>query len=151
MREARLLKVYIAGPLHNEGERWYLESIDSLCRDLGYETYLPHRDAGLCSPSGDGCEFFFQRDWHALDEVDMLVAVLNGPEVDPGTAWEVGYAFARSCPIFGLYEDTRISDPKASINLMIYNSATILCNSKELLREKLITFMNEHSEANANA
>lgn len=133
------LKIYIAGPLYTEGERWYLEHIDQVCRDLGFETYLPHRDAGICPPSGEGGEVFFQADLHELREADLVVAVLNGQSIDPGTAWEMGFAYARGLPIIGIFEDTRIYDPRANINLMIYHS-TELCNSMDSLKEKLILF-----------
>jgi nucleoside 2-deoxyribosyltransferase len=129
-------KVYIAGPLFTSGERWYLEYIDQICRQAGFETYLPHRDAGLCPPSGEGGKFFFNEDLKKLDEVDLLVAVLNGCEVDSGTAWEVGYAYARGRPILGIYDDKRVSDPQANFNPMLYYSVD-LCDSMECLEKKL--------------
>lgn len=129
-------KIYIAGPLYNEGERWFLEQIDQLCRRLGFDTYLPHRDAGLCPASGEGGESFFQADWKELERVDLVVAVLNGPSIDPGTAWEIGFAYARGCRIIGVVDDTRIFDPQANINLMIYHSVE-LCTSVTDLEEKL--------------
>ena len=39
--------IYIAGPLFNTHERWYLESIANLLEQAGYRTFLPHRDAGV--------------------------------------------------------------------------------------------------------
>lgn len=132
----KALKIYIAGPLYNEGERWYLERIDKLCRDLGFETYLPHRDAGICPPSGEGGKFFFEADRQKLLEADLIVAVLNGSSIDPGTAWEMGFAYARGCRIIGIFEDTRIYNPEANINLMIYYS-TDLCDSINSLEAKL--------------
>ena len=35
---------YIAGPLFNEGERWFVEKICALAEGAGFETFLPHRD-----------------------------------------------------------------------------------------------------------
>jgi nucleoside 2-deoxyribosyltransferase len=134
----KLKKVYIAGPLFTSGECWYLEYINKMCREAGFETYLPHRDAGLCPPSGEGGEFFFNEDLKNLDEVDLVVAVLNGREVDSGTAWEVGYAYARGYPILGIYDDKRISDAKANFNPMLYHSID-LCDSIECLKRKLMS------------
>jgi len=129
-------RIYLAGPLYNEGERWYLEKLDQLCRDLGFETYLPHRDGGLCPSSGDGGDFFFKADREELDRVDLVLAVLNGVGVDAGTSWEIGYAFAHSCRVIGLIDDTRIDNPKANINLMIFHSVEI-CESISALESKL--------------
>ena len=40
-------KVYIAGPLFDDHERSYLEKIAIILEKNEYETFLPHRDAGL--------------------------------------------------------------------------------------------------------
>ena len=45
-------KVYIAGPLFTQGDRWFLEKIDELLQNHGFVTYLPHRDGGLCPSDG---------------------------------------------------------------------------------------------------
>ena len=45
-------KVYIAGPLFTQGDRWFLEKIDDLLQNHGFVTYLPHRDGGLCPSDG---------------------------------------------------------------------------------------------------
>lgn len=127
---------YIAGPLFTEGDRWYLEYIDDRCAALGYATYLPHRDAGLSPPSGEGTRFFFEADIDALIEADLVVAVLHGPDVESGTAWEMGYAYARGTPIVAIVDDTRVADPAVNINLMIYHSADV-CTSVDELVEKL--------------
>lgn len=135
--------IYVAGPLFTSGERWYLEAIDSLCQEAGFATYLPHRDAGLCPSSGEGGKFFFTEDLKKLDLADLVVAVLNGREVDSGTAWELGYAFARGCPILGIYDDKRISSPQAGFNPMVFHSIE-LCDSMECLKAKLATAFTPH-------
>lgn len=43
----------------------------------------------------------------ALDEADAVVAVLDGADVDSGTAAEIGYAFARGRRIVGYRSDLR--------------------------------------------
>lgn len=45
-------KVYIAGPLFTQGDRWFLEKIDDSLQNHGFVTYLPHRDGGLCPSDG---------------------------------------------------------------------------------------------------
>ena len=56
-----------------------------------------------------------------IDEADMVFAVLDGTDVDSGTAAEIGYAFARAKPILGYRGDFRLSaDNEGSIvNLQV--------------------------------
>ena len=56
-----------------------------------------------------------------IDACDMVFAVLDGVDVDSGTAAEIGYAFARARPILGYRGDFRLSaDNEGSIvNLQV--------------------------------
>ena len=36
--------VYVAGPLFDEGERWWIETIEARIAAHGLSTFLPHRD-----------------------------------------------------------------------------------------------------------
>ncbi len=128
--------VYIAGPLYTPAERSYLEEIESICATAGFETYLPHRDGGLAPANGSSTTPFFKKDIAALNDCTVVVAILNGTDVDSGTAWEVGYAYARQRALLGIFEDTRIDSPLASLNLMITSSITIF-QSRDSLAEEL--------------
>jgi nucleoside 2-deoxyribosyltransferase len=57
----------------------------------------------------------------AIDEAHAVVAVLDGVDVDSGTAAEIGYAFARGKLIVGYRGDFRLSaDNEGSIvNLQV--------------------------------
>ena len=57
----------------------------------------------------------------ALDECDAVVAVLDGVDVDSGTAAEIGYAFAKGKPILGYRGDSRLSadNEGATVNLQV--------------------------------
>lgn len=62
------------------------------------------------------------------------MAVLDGAQVDDGTAWEIGWAHARSIPVYGLRTDRRVSQqPDEPVNLMIVESLRRLCRSVEEL------------------
>ena len=56
-----------------------------------------------------------------IDACDMVLAVLDGVDVDSGTAAEIGYAFAGAKPILGYRGDFRLSaDNEGSIvNLQV--------------------------------
>ena len=97
-------KVYIAGPLFDDHERSYLEKIANILEKNEYETFLPHRDAGLVEG-----EFtpktkikIFDMDLDFLKSADMVVALLTGRDVDSGTSAEIGYAYALNKQLIGI-------------------------------------------------
>lgn len=139
------MKCYIAGPLFTEGDRWYLEKIDAECEKLGLKTYLPHRDAGLCPADDKNTQFYFQTDYQNILESDFLVAVLHGTDVDSGTAWEIGCAYANGKQIFAIADDIRVAEIKENINLMISNSVELSFTFSQLI-ENLRNYIHENGE-----
>lgn len=84
-------KIFIAGPIFSEGERNYNLQIDSICREMGYQTFMAQRDVGIVTDNN--LEAAFNSDLNNLKNSDIIVANLDGVDVDSGTAWEIGYAF----------------------------------------------------------
>lgn len=75
-----MTKIYVAGPLFNTHERWYLEQMASALEAAGYGTFLPHRDAGdLGEPTHEARDRVFEADLAALNECDACVALLDWP------------------------------------------------------------------------
>ena len=85
-----MVRIYIAGPLCQKENREFLEEINSICKDLGFETFLPHKDAGLFKNIKDISKLSKQ-DFQELYKCDILIGVLNGICVGAGTVWEMGY------------------------------------------------------------
>lgn len=57
---------------------------------------------------GAGAPRLIMRDCRdALVACDLVVALLAGPQVDDGTAWEIGYAHAKGMPVIGIRTDFR--------------------------------------------
>ena len=56
-----------------------------------------------------------------IDEADMVFAVLDGTDVDSGTAAEIGYAFAKGKRIVGYRGDFRLSadNEGSKVNLQV--------------------------------
>ncbi len=98
--------IYVAGPLFNTHERWYLEQISAALEQAGHRTFLPHRDAGIFKSEADRPRLF-HTDMQALEGCDMLVALLTGADHDSGTCAELGYVYARGKPCFGITDDVR--------------------------------------------
>jgi nucleoside 2-deoxyribosyltransferase len=100
--------IYVAGPLFNMHERWYLERITEALEDAGYRTFLPHRDAGLVKlGSSEERTRIFKIDIDALNAADLIVALLTGADHDSGTSAELGYMYALGKPCFGISDDKR--------------------------------------------
>jgi nucleoside 2-deoxyribosyltransferase len=135
--------IYIAGPLFTPGERSFLEQIDALCHELGFDTYLPHRDAGLFIRGSESSRYFFENDSKRLVGADVVIAVLNGLEIDSGTAWEMGYTCALHKPVIGYLDDSRIFAPAEQLNPMILNSLHVLVRKIEDLKSELEIYRNE--------
>ena len=132
------MKAYVAGPLFDEGERWWIEKVEQLVADAGFETFLPHRD----NPPKD--EFnvrqIFENDKRGVDECDVVVASLNGVITDDGTAWELGYAYATGKYLIGLHTDWRNRFDDQVVNLMLECSLHKLVRSFDELRAALTEF-----------
>jgi nucleoside 2-deoxyribosyltransferase len=132
------MKIYLAGPLgFSEAGRFYQDSI--LLPALGrtghdilnpWTLTDPHKiDAIVAMPYGPA-----RRDaWRslnteigsnnraAIDRSDAIFAILDGVDVDSGTAAEIGYAFAKGKPILGYRGDFRLSadNEGAMVNLQV--------------------------------
>jgi nucleoside 2-deoxyribosyltransferase len=128
---------YIAGPLFNEGERWFGEQIDSVAQRVGLSTFLPHRDGtGPVTSQADACRVF-REDQQAIDDCPLLIASLNGVALDDGTCWEIGYAFARGKHLVGIHTDWRLRFQHETVNLMIECSLHKLVHSLDALEAYL--------------
>lgn len=76
-----------------------------------------------------------------IDKADGLFAVLDGVDVDSGTAAEIGYAFAKGKYICGLRTDFRLAgdNPGAIVNLQVQyfiesSGGTVVTSADELLK-----------------
>ena len=76
-------------------------------------------------PRDQTARAIFEMDVAAIDWADMVVACMDGPDPDSGTAWEVGYAYCTGKPIVCYRSDFRTGgDAKsAPYNLMLSESA----------------------------
>jgi len=127
------MKAYIAGPLFVEDSRIILEKIDNLCKELKIDTFLPHRDAGLYD-KGDS-KIFFDKNKEALDDCNIVIAYLDWKGISSGTAWEIGYAYAKNIPIIALAEDPETLKESYRICVMNFNSVKVVGSLEELKKE----------------
>ena len=119
------MRVYLAGPLFTLAERRFMVHLRDLAGEIpGVEPVWPgdlftDEDVAAWGINAKSRLFAGCRD--ALEGCDLVVAVLDGPGVDDGTAWELGYAYARGLPAWGLRTDCRNAGETAGslVNCMI--------------------------------
>lgn len=113
------MKIYFAGPLFSEAERDWIRStirkIESLARErrVHVEIIFPYDliTTEEIELLGDRAKHeIFHRCKSHLDDADMVIALLDGTQVDDGTAWEVGYYYRgkpEGAKIIGIRTDFR--------------------------------------------
>ncbi len=116
--------LYIAGPLFSDAERVYLEMMEDYITNRvnidKNEIYLPHRDAGDVGLNTDR-NTAFEKDIEMIDECDIIIALLDGMNVDSGTAGELGYAYKSDKILLGLLTDRRFRNQKTGELVHINN------------------------------
>jgi nucleoside 2-deoxyribosyltransferase/predicted secreted protein len=127
-------RVYLAAPLFSEAERAYNLSIARYLRNNFFDVYLP-QEAGDNSPARNKKEQvrIFSENLKALKNADTIVAIIDGADADSGTAWEMGYAYARGKKVIGLRTDFRRAGSYEKVNLMLEESATVVTDIDALL------------------
>lgn len=130
-------KIFIAAPLFTDAERNYNITIDNICKEMGFITFMAQRDVGIVTE--ESTDEVFDQDLNHLRQADIVVANIDGIDVDSGTAWELGYAFANSKDIICIRSDVRMYRNFLPVNLMIKQSG-ILINSVDQLSQILLKY-----------
>jgi nucleoside 2-deoxyribosyltransferase len=115
------MKLYFAGPLFTTPERIWNAEVTAALRAAGHEVFLPQEN----EPGKDAAGIF-AADVGAIDRADGLVAIMDGPDPDSGTCWEVGYAYGVKKPIVLVRTDFRsVAGNAGEYNPMLTQAATI--------------------------
>jgi len=129
-------KLFVAAPLFSEAERDFDKKIVELAESLGFLVFWAIKDV-----KGLPKEERFKKTTRAIDECNLMVAVLDGADVDSGTAWEISRAYASKKPIIGIRTDFRTLGKEGIVNQMIESSLTKLIKDfnelKEILNENI--------------
>jgi nucleoside 2-deoxyribosyltransferase len=121
------MRIYQAGPLFSRAERNWNNELTRRLEEAGFLVTSPFvlltpeqiHEAGDQAPT-----LIFTTCLAALDRSECVVACLDGTQVDDGTAWEIGYAYARGLPLFGIRTDSRRAGETSvsRVNSMIQGS-----------------------------
>ena len=114
------MRLYLAGPLFSAAERAWNTDLAAGLRAGGHEVFLPQEKEPGLDAAG-----IFATDVAGIDGADALVAIMDGPDPDAGTAWEIGHAYGKK-PIVLVRTDIRTeAGTSGPYNPMLTQSATI--------------------------
>ena len=123
------MKIYQAGPLFSDADRAWHWVCKAKLEAAGYDVLWP----GDLFAAGEKvtAKQIMEADRDALLSCDVVVALLDGAQVDDGTAWEIGYA--KGMPVIGLRTDFRIcaDSDGGLVNAMIQGSVLDMCRSAD--------------------
>lgn len=125
-----MIRIYFAGPLFTPYEREFISSCAARLRAEGFEVFVPHEQPEKRTPEEklryqrlderEKAVAVYETDYAGLKWANVVVALLDGPQVDDGTASEIG-VFAQMIAehpaekkaILGLATDMRIASRDA--------------------------------------
>ena len=138
------MQVYLAGPLFSQAERAWLDGLAAAVRGSGFDVFVPHENFDAIAELTP--DEVYRVDSAGLRASGALLAWLDGPMIDDGTAAEIG-AFAELVAsrnpqyrgIVGLVTDLRLerrrgNAPGDGMNLFVIGaiaSAGRVCWSVE--------------------
>ncbi len=125
--------VYLAAPLFSEAECDFNRKLRDELKTAGFIVFLPQEDSNNVKDMLDRQKIIFNKNLKGIENSDIIVAVIDGADIDSGTAWEIGFAFAKAKPVIGLRTDFRTLGIEGTVNLMIEQSVVICMSVPELL------------------
>lgn len=125
-------KIYLASPFFDEKQLERVGIVRDILREKGLEVFVPmeHQNPEFEFGTMDWRKATFKSDVDAIDECDIVVAInCLGNYEDSGTAWEIGYAYAKDIPVI------LVNFTGETINLMIAQTLHAIITSEDELKE----------------
>lgn len=129
--------IYIAGHFHSQPMKRYIELVASAIENLGFKTFVPHRDVGVVGVGGVNSESAYSQDIKGLHASKMIVAVLDNASRG-GTFVEIGIAVERGMPVFGICTDKTLG-----ISNMVKSSCREIHSSLKPLLNPLVSYFSQ--------
>lgn len=121
------MKIYLAGPLFTMAERKFNTALAWALRDHGHEVWLPQEnEPRVEGVSGKELALeIYKKDIEGIDWAEVVVANMDGPDPDSGTAFECGFANRGFKPVIAFRTDFRQAGDAGDtpFNLMLAASA----------------------------
>ena len=127
--------IYIAGPFFTDEERAFLKIVIESVKEIfpNEELFIPMEHFipnGENLSNNEWAEAVFKMDVEALNKCNRVIAAYSGLYSDTGTAWEIGYAYAKGIPV------NLIIPPevfKEEMSIMPIQSSNYFCKTKSCL------------------
>jgi nucleoside 2-deoxyribosyltransferase len=123
------LKAYLASPYgFSEGTRYfmakvYVPALKGVVEIINPWDLISENEVKEAEKKGKESKFAMEigkRNKDAIDSADIVIAALDGQEVDSGTSVEVGYAVGKGKKVYGYRTDFRQTGEKgATVNLQV--------------------------------
>ena len=128
--------IYIAGPFFTDEERAFLKIVIESVKEtfpneelfIPMEHFIPN---GENLSNNEWAKAVFKMDVEALNKCDRVVAAYLGLRSDTGTAWEIGYAYAKGIPVDLILSLEALS---GEVSIMPIQSSN--CSIKTTLNQK---------------
>ncbi|AGI47932.1 Nucleoside 2-deoxyribosyltransferase [Thermoplasmatales archaeon BRNA1] len=111
-------RIYLAGPLFCTSELEYNLKLRLILKEEGFDLVLPQDNSGSIDVGKMSDQSFaketaldiFSDDLALLGSCDALLLNIDGRVPDEGACVELGYAYAKGMPCFGIKTDIRTAE-----------------------------------------
>lgn len=114
------MQVYLAGALFSIAERTFNQEFSSALKELNKElkVVLPQEQDQEALGKENFEQLIFDHCLEGVTKSDVIIAFLEGPDVDSGTCIELGIAYSLKKRIIGIRTDFRGSEIEG-LNIMV--------------------------------
>jgi nucleoside 2-deoxyribosyltransferase len=122
------LRIYLAASLFSPFERQRNADIAQRLLGQGFMPFLP-QDISTHTGERPAADVIFSQCVAGIDDADLVIGLVDGADVDSGTAWELGYAYAHRKPTLLLRTDYRSAE-HGPVNIMLeFSSHLVVANT----------------------
>ncbi len=109
----------------------------------GFTVILPQEE---CAGLDTAPEEIFRVCKSGVEKADTILAILDGPDADSGTCWEVGFAYGLGKQIVGVRTDFRKCEV-FNVNIMLHYGVTTMItdtnNDDEILFKEILSSIDQ--------
>lgn len=148
------MKIYLAGPLFTLAEREFNARFAAALTQTrpNWVIVLPQDRAKALQGRADFHRAVFDQCLSDVEASNIVIAMLDGADVDSGTCIEMGYARAKGKCVIGVRTDFRSSEDRG-VNLMVSSVCDTMvlvpstCTSVEGLAAEVINVIESEGKA----
>lgn len=135
--------IFISAALFTYAEQEFNRQLRDALEIIGFNVILPQEFEG-----DDDEQELFRQCVDGVEEADLVVAVVDGAEVDAGVGFEMGVAYSQEIPIIALRTDFRrkAETTDGCLNLMLQYGATKIISNSDQPFQEIVSAVQEFCE-----